>query len=120
MDMKTWPSSFSSRSSTLSAALVSEAQPLDGSANVVAGGVGAGQAWASATLGSAGLPGSAPPPTRARLVSDPAAPAATCTGRLIVALAPAAIAVARVQSRLLLPAVHVQEKPPLVKGEAPV
>ena len=74
-------------------------------------------------VGAFGFPASPPPPTCARLVSVPAALAATATGKLNALLPETAITVELVQVTVCPDAAQLQFAPlapPGVKGEAPV
>ena len=109
--MKFWPSVLASDRFTLRTGSVTAAHPVNGLATDVAGGSGAGQVVVvlPSVAGNTGLVGSPPPPTRARLVTELGALAATLTLIVIVAVAPTAMAVVLVQT--IFGGVETQVKP---------
>ena len=109
--MKFCPSVLANDRFTLRTGSVTAAQPLRALATDVAGGTGAGQVVVvlPSFAGKPGLVGSPPPPTRARLVSELGAAAATLTLIVIVAVAPTGMAV--VLEQTTFGGVEVQVKP---------
>ena len=98
--MKFCPSVLANDRFTVRTGSVTAAHPVKVLATEVAGGIGAGQVVVvlPSVAGKVGLVGSAPPPTRARLVTEVSALAATLTLIVIVAVAPTAMAVVLVQT----------------------